>query len=141
MVNRRLLVVIFALAALVGSTSAFGQSERGSITGVVQDTTKGAIPGVAVSVINTDTNATTTVVSSESGAYSAANLPPGPYRIEASLTVIVAFNQNKAAALFSPEERVKLIEESLSEDAQRRVRPSLAPRAHRAGARRSPRAR
>jgi len=86
MVNRRLLGVIFALTAVVGSTSAFGQSERGSITGVVQDATKGAIPGVTVSVINTATNATTTVVSSESGAYSAANLPPGPYRIEASLT-------------------------------------------------------
>src|SRR5207249_1768280 len=39
-----------------------------------------------VKVINTATNATTDVVSSESGDYSAANLPPGPYRIEASLT-------------------------------------------------------
>src|SRR5439155_8419567 len=62
------------------------QSERGSITGVVQDTSKAAIPGVSVKVINTATNATTDVVSSESGDYSAANLPPGPYRIEASLT-------------------------------------------------------
>src|SRR5206468_1404895 len=38
------------------------------------------------SVINTATNATTHVVSSESGTYSAANLPPGTYRMEASLT-------------------------------------------------------
>ncbi len=43
-------------------------------------------------------------------------------RVFDQLTVIVAFNQNKAPALFSPEERVKLIEESLSEDAQRRVK-------------------
>ena len=86
MVIRRSIVIILATAALASPTPSYAQSERGSITGVVQDTTKGAIPGVAVNVINTATNATTTVVSSESGAYNAANLPPGPYRIEASLT-------------------------------------------------------
>ncbi len=36
-------------------------------------------------MVNTATNATTTVFSSESGAYSAANLPPGVYRIEATI--------------------------------------------------------
>ena len=56
MVNRRLLVVILAPAGLVGSTSAFGQSERGSITGIVQDTSKGALPGVSVRVVNIATN-------------------------------------------------------------------------------------
>jgi hypothetical protein len=86
MVIRRSIVIILAIAAVASPTPSSAQSERGSITGVVQDTTKGAIPGVAVSVVNTATNATTTVVSSESGAYSASNLPPGPYRIEASLT-------------------------------------------------------
>ena len=86
MVIRRSIVILLATAVLASPAQSFAQSERGSITGVVQDTTKGAIPGVAVNVINTATNATTTVVSSESGAYSAANLPPGPYRIEASLT-------------------------------------------------------
>src|SRR5258705_4240997 len=86
MVFRRLTAILIATAVLAVPAASFAQSERGSITGVVQDTTKGAIPGVAVNVINTATNATTTVVSSESGAYSAANLPPGPYRIEASLT-------------------------------------------------------
>src|SRR2546422_3327974 len=86
MAIKRLMVIMLATVTLATPALSFAQSERGSITGVVQDTTKGAIPGVAVSVINTATNATTTVVSSESGAYSAANLPPGPYRIEASLT-------------------------------------------------------
>ena len=42
-------------------------------------------PGSSVKVINTATNATTTVVTSDSGAYSATNLPPGTYRIEAAL--------------------------------------------------------
>src|SRR5205823_4366292 len=86
MVIRHVIVGLLATAALVIPAPSFAQSERGSITGVVEDTTKAAIPGVSVSVINTATNATTNVVSSESGTYSAANLPPGTYRIEASLT-------------------------------------------------------
>jgi hypothetical protein len=76
-----LTAVAFPIAA-----PCFAQSERGSITGVIQDTSKAAVPGVSVKVINTATNATTDVVSSESGAYNAANLSPGTYRIEASLT-------------------------------------------------------
>src|SRR5438093_1522442 len=86
MVIKRLMVSLLATAALATPARSFAQSERGSITGVVEDTTKAAIPGVSVSVINTATNATTHVVSSESGTYSAANLPPGTYRMEASLT-------------------------------------------------------
>ena len=42
-------------------------------------------------------------------------------RVFDRLTVVVAFNPNKAPALFSPEERVRLIEESLSEDMRKRI--------------------
>src|SRR5436190_1275154 len=84
MAIRRSFVILLAAAALAVPAVCLAQSERGSITGVVQDTSKAAIPGVSVKVINTATNAATDVVSSESGDYSAANLPPGPYRIEAA---------------------------------------------------------
>ena len=77
-------VVLLAMI-LAAPASGLAQSERGSIVGVVQDSTKAVLPGVSLKVVNTATNATTTVFSSESGAYSAANLPPGIYRIEASL--------------------------------------------------------
>jgi carboxypeptidase family protein len=85
MVIKRLVVIALSAVAVASPALCFAQSERGTITGVVDDTTKAAVPGVSVKVINTATNATTTVVSSESGTYSAANLPPGTYRIEASL--------------------------------------------------------
>jgi hypothetical protein len=85
MVIQRLMVTVLAAVALSFPVSGFAQSERGSITGVVQDTSKAVVPGVSVKVINTATNTTTTLVSSESGTYSATNLPPGMYRIEASL--------------------------------------------------------
>src|SRR5262245_57501436 len=86
MLMKRLVVIVVAAAALGTPARGLAQSERGAITGVVMDTSKAGIPGVSVKVVNTATNATTTLVSSESGAYSAANLPPGPYRVEASLT-------------------------------------------------------
>ena len=76
----RLIVVLFATAALAMPARSLAQSERGSIAGVVADTTKAGVPGVSVKVIDTATNATTTVVSSESGAYNAASLPPGTSR-------------------------------------------------------------
>ena len=85
MVTQRLLVITLAIVAFATPTPSFAQSERGSITGVVVDTTKAGIPGVSVKVVNTATNATANLVSSESGTYSANNLSPGTYRLEASL--------------------------------------------------------
>jgi hypothetical protein len=65
---------------------AAAQSERGTISGVVTDSTKAGLPGVSVNVTNTATNQTTSAVSSTNGSYSAANLPPGAYRVEATLS-------------------------------------------------------
>ena len=78
-------IAVSAIAILAVPTLTLAQTERGTITGVVMDSTKAAVPGVSVKVINTATNAATTVTSSDSGSYSAANLPPGTYRIEATL--------------------------------------------------------
>src|SRR6476619_2484452 len=86
MVVRRSMVIVLTAVALAIAAPCLAQSERGSITGVIQDTSKSAVPGVSVKAVSTETNATTDVVSSESGAYNAANLSPGTYRIEASLT-------------------------------------------------------
>ena len=78
-------VLIGAILVLASTSPAAAQSERGSITGVVQDTTRSMVPGVAVKVVNTATNTTTTVFSADSGSYGVASLPPGVYRVEASI--------------------------------------------------------
>ena len=59
MISRRLLSILLALVtmAVATPTRGFAQSERGSITGVVEDSTKAGVPGVSVKVINTATNA------------------------------------------------------------------------------------
>ena len=63
----------------------FAQTERGAISGLVTDETKAAVPGVAIKVINAGTNVAADVVSSDTGSFTAVNLPPGTYRIEATL--------------------------------------------------------
>jgi carboxypeptidase family protein len=81
----RLTASFVAAVVLASPLAAFAQSERGTITGVVVDSSKAAVPGVSIAVINIGTNSATSVVSSDSGTYSAANLPPGTYRIEATI--------------------------------------------------------
>src|SRR5688500_16303826 len=78
-----LTLVVTAILALPAGSLA--QTERGAISGLVTDETKAAVPGVAIKVINAGTNVTTNVVSSDAGSFSATNLPPGTYRIEATL--------------------------------------------------------
>jgi hypothetical protein len=83
----RHMTVLFLIAAVLAIPSILlAQTERGTITGVVRDSTGAVVPGVSIRVANTATNVATNVVTSESGTYSAVNLSPGPYRVEASLS-------------------------------------------------------
>src|SRR5262245_45127691 len=54
------------------------------ISGNVTDPTGAAVAGVEVSVAQTETGFTRTVTSNESGFYVLANLPIGPYRLQAA---------------------------------------------------------
>ena len=77
------------LCALFGFVLAFAavldaQVERASIIGNITDTTGAAMAGVEVAVTNEATNTSIRVTSDESGAYTAVNLIPGSYSINAS---------------------------------------------------------
>ena len=74
-------LALLALLTIVPS-SAYAQA---SITGVVRDTSGAVLPGVTVTVTQTDTGFTRTVVTDEAGAWSMPNLPLGPYKLEAML--------------------------------------------------------
>src|SRR2546430_1059366 len=52
------------------------------------------LPGVEVKVTNTDTTATRTVLTNETGAYAVPNLSVGPYRLEAALPGFSTFVQS-----------------------------------------------
>ena len=66
------------------SLSAFAQSERGNITGLVTDPGGAAIGAASLTIVNLSTNAATPVTTTASGDYNAPNLSPGTYRVEVS---------------------------------------------------------
>lgn len=58
-----------------------GQTNRGGINGAVSDASGAVVPGASVTVINTGTNETRKLVTSEIGTFSAQDLEPVVYRI------------------------------------------------------------
>ena len=92
---RQILRVLLATAgiALLAPASLFGQVSSGQINGRVTDQSGAVLPGVTVTVTQTETQFTRSTVTNESGVYSLPNLPLGPYRIEASLTGFQTFVQ------------------------------------------------
>jgi len=79
----RSLGVVFCLFLV--SLTAFAQSDRGTMTGTVSDATGAVIPGVNVVAVNTETSARYETVSTETGNYTLAQLPSGPYQLSAEL--------------------------------------------------------
>ena len=74
----------FALALLF-TTPAPAQETRATVTGIVKDTQGAVVPGVTVTVLNTDTNVSTEDVTNPSGVFTVQRLQPGPIRITAAL--------------------------------------------------------
>jgi hypothetical protein len=78
---------IAALFVVGAALPAFAQSQaiNGNIEGTVKDSSGAALPGVTVTITNTDTGAQRVVVSGGEGAYRAALLPLGSYDVRAEL--------------------------------------------------------
>ena len=85
--------VVLALGlSFLFSGIVWGQA-TGQIAGAVHDETGAVIPGVEVKVTQTATGAARTAVSNENGQYVFANLPLGPYMLEASQPGFRAYMQ------------------------------------------------
>ena len=76
---RRLGLMMLLAATL--SVVAAAQETTATITGVTTDETGGALPGVTVTVRNTGTAQSRTVVTNETGSYTASLLPIGTYEV------------------------------------------------------------
>src|SRR5262245_31131378 len=61
--------------------SIAAQLTTGTISGMVTDETKAAVPGAEVIVRNTETGVTRTLTTNETGRYEAPNLPSGSYEV------------------------------------------------------------
>ena len=76
--------IVALLLVLVTVDTAVAQVERASIIGNVTDTTGAAMSGVEVAVTNEGTNTSVRLTTDESGAYTAVNLIPGSYTVNAT---------------------------------------------------------
>jgi hypothetical protein len=71
------------VATLLLSTLALcGQTNRGSISGTVSDSSKAVIAGAKVTITNVGTNAVRRLTTSDTGAYTAVDLEPVVYTLE-----------------------------------------------------------
>src|SRR5215475_12103012 len=66
----------------------------GQISGRVTDPSSAVLPGVEVTVTQTETGLVRTVVTNEAGAYALASLPVGAYKLEAVLPGFRSFVQS-----------------------------------------------
>ncbi|HVQ15130.1 MAG TPA: carboxypeptidase-like regulatory domain-containing protein, partial [Vicinamibacterales bacterium] len=80
----RLLLTIGVVSSL-GILNAAAQTTA-QINGTVVDESGAALPGVTVAALHTGTGFRRDAVTDTTGSYTLANLPIGPYRLEASLT-------------------------------------------------------
>src|SRR5262245_28105445 len=83
MLNRKLLTGLLVVIAFA-HCSLFGQV-TGSISGSVRDTTGAVLPGVGITVTNTESGLTRMTVSNETGSYNFQSLPVGPYELTTDL--------------------------------------------------------
>jgi hypothetical protein len=78
---------------LAGPAYAQSTATNGAIEGTVLDASGGVLPGVTVTITNTQTGAEQTVVTNEKGLYRAPLLPLGTYRVVAELQGFKKFEQ------------------------------------------------
>src|SRR5262245_17360652 len=80
---RRIVLVLVAFA--VAPAFVFAQSSTSTLSGVVKDSSGGAIPGVTIRIINAATNTSSEFVTDGQVAYQSDPLTTGRYRVEVTL--------------------------------------------------------
>jgi len=75
-----------ALAVLLAGVTVFGQTTSATLSGVVRDPAGAVVPGVRISVRNSQTGAVCETTSDVEGRYNFTNLLPGHYDLHAERT-------------------------------------------------------
>src|SRR5215831_9125385 len=87
-------IVSLLIAITLVSLPGFSQAgPTGQISGRVSDPTGAVLPGVEVTVTQTETGLVRSAVTNESGLYTLLRLPIGPYKLEAALPGFRSFLQ------------------------------------------------
>jgi hypothetical protein len=78
-------LLVAAAAVLAPALTARAQAVSGTILGSVQDSSGAAVARTSVTVVNTETGLTRSVVTDSSGEYTVPSLPPGLYNASAEM--------------------------------------------------------
>ena len=98
--NRSKLLVLCCVTFLAwNSSSVIGQEYRGRIQGQVTDSSKGAIPGATVNLLNVKTNISTTRMTNEVGHYLFDLVDPGTYKLTVEMS---GFSKSEADNISVP---------------------------------------
>src|SRR3954464_134086 len=89
----RRMVSVFVMALLVPVMAVAQTVAVAQLSGTVLDESGGALPGVEVTVTQTDTGMTRFVISGDKGTYVFTNLPVGPYKLTTKLSGFSNFEQ------------------------------------------------
>ena len=96
--RKRLTLVVMSvltmLLSLVLTPPDILAQSTAQISGNVTDQSGAVLPGVEVTMTQTDTGLTRTTVTNETGSYALPSLPVGPYKLEASLPGFRSFVQS-----------------------------------------------
>jgi hypothetical protein len=79
------IALLTAVLSVLAFVTVSAQDFRGAISGTITDASGGVLPGVTVSVTNTETNVATTAVTDSKGFYQVRYLNSGTYSVEAKL--------------------------------------------------------
>src|SRR5216684_3722380 len=89
----RAVLVVLLSVGLALPALAQSQATTGSIEGTIVDTSGGVLPGVTLTITNTDTGAERSAVTNERGLYRSPLLPLATYRVVAELPGFKKFEQ------------------------------------------------
>src|SRR5215467_8037554 len=78
---RKTVMLLPLTLALAWASPAFGQSDRGAITGTVKDQHGGVVPDAKVTATNIDTGETRKTTTGSEGAFTISELKAAPYRL------------------------------------------------------------
>ncbi len=81
-----LMLAAIALLAFILPAPASAQAVSGTILGVVRDSSGAVLPGTSVTLVNTGTGLSRTVVTDSQGEYTAPLLPTGTYTVNGDLS-------------------------------------------------------
>ena len=81
----RLIRSLLCAALVVCPSILFAQSYTGTITGTLKDTSGAVIPHASITITNQQTDRQESAMTDLEGRYTSVPLPPGEYRVEASL--------------------------------------------------------